>query len=322
MGGKSFARGLDRIVAALAGRQHGVISRRQLLGIGMRPRAIERRIERGLLHPIHRGVYAVGHPQISREGHWMAALLACGDDAVLSHRSAAALWGIRQYSGRIETTVPSPRRSSRRFIARRSQLQPDEITEERGIPTTTVARTILDLGAVLDHQPLDKAIREADYLRLLDMSELAMLLERHPRRKGTAALRKATASAATAGMTITRSELEDRFRALLLKADLPTPVLNASIELGQTTTYEPDVLWRNERLIVELDSRQAHATSRAFEADRLRDRRLSARGYTVVRVTCAQLVHAPRAVIEDIGDALSACRRRRSGRPPAAARCA
>jgi hypothetical protein len=210
MGGKSFARGLDRIVAALAGRRHGVIARRQLLGIGMRPRAIERRIERGLLHPIHRGVYAVGHPQISREGHWMAAVLACGDDAVLSHRSAAALWGIRQYSGRIETTGPSPRRSSRRFIARRSQLQPDEITEERGIPTTTTA-----------------------------------------------------ASAATAGMTITRSELEDHFRAPLVTADLPTPVLNASIELGETTTYEPDVLWRNERLIVELDSRQAHETTRA-----------------------------------------------------------
>jgi predicted transcriptional regulator of viral defense system len=322
MGGKSFARGLDRIVAALAGRQHGVISRRQLLDIGMRPRALERRIQRGLLHPIHRGVYAVGHCQISREGHWMAAVLACGEDAVLSHRSAAALWGIRQYSGRIEITVPSPRRRSNLFIARRSSLQPDEFTAERAIPTTTVARTLLDLGAVLNHQQLDKAIREADYLRLADMSKLATLLERHPRRKGTAALRKAIKSAATPGMTITRSELEDRFRALLLKADLPRPILNAAIELDETTTYEPDALWADHKLIVELDSRQAHQTNHAFEADRLRDRRLIARGYTVIRITWRQLLQAPHDVIEDIRAALSARRPPRSGRPPAAARCA
>jgi predicted transcriptional regulator of viral defense system len=208
---QSFARGLDRDVAALAARQHGVVSRRQLFRLEMGRGAIERRIERAWLHPLHRGVYAVGHPQISREGHWMAAVLACGEDAVLSHRSAAALWGIRQYSGRIEITVPSPRQSGRLFIARRSQLQPDEITEERAIPATTVARTILDLAAVLNHQQLDKAIREADYLRLLDMTELATLLERHPRRKGTKTLRQAIATAATPGLTITRSEMEAHF---------------------------------------------------------------------------------------------------------------
>jgi hypothetical protein len=319
---QSFARELDRTIAALAARQHGVVSRDQLFRLGMGRGAIERRIQRSRLHPIHRGVYAVGHPQISREGHWMAAVLACGEDAVLSHRSAAALWGIRQYSGRIEITVPSPRRSGRLVIARRSQLQPDEITAERGIPTTTVARTILDLAAVLRDQPLDKTIREADYLRLVDMSKLAMLLERHPRRKGTAALRMAIKSAATPGMTITRSELEDRFRALLLKADLPTPILNASIELDETPSYEPDVLWADHKLIVELDSRQAHQTRHAFEADRLRDRTLIARGYTVIRITWRQLEDAPHDALADIRAALSECTQRRSGRPPAAARCA
>jgi hypothetical protein len=121
-------------------------------------------------------------------------------------------------------------------------------------------------------------------------------------------------------MTITRSEMEDRFRALLLDANLPRPVLNASIELDATTTYEPDALWRQEGLIVELDSRQAHGTTHAFEADRLRDRKLIARGYTVIRVTRRQLLDAPHEVIEDIRSALSACRRRRSGRLAAAAR--
>jgi hypothetical protein len=102
----------------------------------------------------------------------MAAVLASGADAALSHRSAAALWGISPYSGRIEVTVPSPRRKDHPFIARRSSLHPDELTEERGIPVTTVARTLLDLGAVLNEDQLEKAIREAEFLRLFDLLEL------------------------------------------------------------------------------------------------------------------------------------------------------
>jgi hypothetical protein len=192
----------------------------------------------------------------------------------------------------------------------------------RAIPTMGVARTLVDLGAVLDHQQLDKAIREADHLRLLDLKALTALQERHPRRKGTKPLRKAITTAATPGMTITRSEIEDHFRALLLKADLQAPLLNAAIELDASTTYEPDALWPEHKLIVELDGRRAHGTSHAFEADRLRDRRLTAAGYAVIRITWRQLENAPHEVISDIRAALSACRQPRSGRPPAAARCA
>ena len=119
-------------------------------------------------------------------------------------------------------------------------------------------------------------------------------------------------------MTTTRSDLEDRFRALLLVANLPTPILNAPIELDSTTTIEVDAFWPEHRLIVELDSRQAHDTQAAFEADRLRDRRLAALGYTVLRITDRQLTEAPDAVLDD----LKACTRRRSGRLPSAARLA
>ncbi|MEA2425121.1 MAG: hypothetical protein QOH13_1531 [Thermoleophilaceae bacterium] len=304
----------DAHIADLAARQHGVVSRRQLLALGLSRDAITRRIATGRLHRVHRGVYAVGHPRLPRDGHWMAAVLACGAGAVLSHRSAAALWGIREYNGRPEVTVPAARRKNPLFIARSSQLQPDEVTEVRGIPTTTVARTILDLAAVLEHDhQIDKAIRQAEYLRLFDTTGLEALLSRHPGRKGTPRLRAALATA-TAGMPHTRSDMEDRFRALVLKANLPRPMLNATIQLEQET-FEVDAHWPDHDLMVELDSRQAHETTAAFEEDRLRDRRLAAHGYTVVRITWRQLIASPQEVIAD----LSACMRRLSGHPRAVA---
>jgi very-short-patch-repair endonuclease len=313
VGAQSCVLHFDRAISELAGRQHGVVSRWQLLELGLGRRAIQVRIEAGRLHPIHRGVYAVGHKRLAREGHWMAAVLACGPGAVLSGRTAAALWGIRPYSGRIEIVAPGPRRHSAAFIARRSSLPPDEITETAGLPATTPARTILDLAAVLEDHQLDKAIREADYRRILDMSELNRLIDRHPTCKGRASLRKALATAAL-GMSTTRSELEDRFRALLLTANLPRPTLNATIELN-TTTIEVDALWKSHGLIAELDGHAAHASATAFEADRLRDRRLAAAGYTVLRITWRQLTQAPNQVLAD----LSACIGRLSDRPRAAA---
>lgn len=311
MGSERRSLGVDRAIAELAERQHGVVARRQLLAIGFTARAIQRRIDAGRLHPLYRGVYAVGHARVSRDGRWLAAVLASGERSVLSHRAAAALWGIRQYTGRAEVTIPRGSRGRAAIVARRSSLQPDEITEVRGIPVTTVARTLLDLAGVLEHEhQLDKAIRQAEYLRLFDLTEVTRLLDRHPRR--ARALRKAVDTAA-AGMQETRSDLEDRFRALLLDADLPTPVLNATIELdGQA--IEPDALWPAHKLIVELDGRQTHGTPSAFEADRLRDRRLAAAGYRTIRITSRQL---GAAAVEDIGRALRECTPRLSGRPPA-----
>jgi predicted transcriptional regulator of viral defense system len=259
------------------------VSRAQLRAIGLSADAIDGRLERGSLHPIHRAVYAVGHTRITRDGHYTAAVLACGPAAALSHRSAAALWGISRYSGRIELTVPSPRRRGHRFIPRRSSLQPDEITEERGIPVTTVARTLVDLGSVLTDDQLEKAIREAEFLRLFDLNEITGLLDRHPRRKGTAALRKAITDAGDA-RDRTRSDLEDRFMFLLSEANLPTPELNGTIELD-AMTIEADAIWRDRKLIVELDSWGAHGTQSAFERDRERYLALAAAGWVSVRIT-------------------------------------
>jgi very-short-patch-repair endonuclease len=217
----------------------------------------------------------------------MAAVLACGSNAALSHRSAGAHWAITHYSGRIEVTVPSTRRRRHPFIARRSSLQPDEVTEERGIPTTTVARTILDLAGVQTDTQLEKAVREAEYLRLFDLTELTRLLDRHKRRNGTAALRKVITRAAEP-RNRTRSDLEDLFIDLLLKADLPTPELNATLELD-AMTIEADAIWRDRKLIVELDSWSAHGTRSAFERDRERDLALAAAGWVCVRITWRHL---------------------------------
>ena len=176
----------DRAIGALAERQHGVVSRAQLLELGLNRGAITHRIELGRLRPVHRGVYRIG--LLSGDGRRMAAVLACGPGAVLSHLSAAALWGIRQ-SGRIEVTTPASRRGPRGVTVHRSPLRDDERTTHRGIPTTTVPRTLLDLSAVVRPDDLRSALRQAEQLRLTDPLSLIDLAERYPRRPGLAAIR-------------------------------------------------------------------------------------------------------------------------------------
>ena len=179
-----------------------------------------------------------------------------------------------------------------------SQLPPDEITVVRGIPLTTVARTLVDLGVVIDGDGVDKAVRQAEFLGLFDLDEVSRVLERYPRRRGTARLRKAVAAAVDSEVR-TRSDMEERFRALLVDADLPTPETNGTVELG-TLTIEADAIWRDARLIVELDSRQAHLTRHAFETDRERDRTAVLAGWTVTRVTWRQLSDQPQRLVDDI----------------------
>lgn len=315
MRGKVHSRGLWAAVAVLAARQFGVVSRIQLLAIGVSADTVDRWIAARRLHPIHRGVYAVGHTRISREGRWLAAVLACGDGAVLSHRSAAALWGILQYEGRPEITTRHAHRRGDLLVARRSFLEPDEVTSHHGIPVTTPMRTLLDLGACIQPHQLDRAVRESDYLRLFELDQLRALLERHPGRRGTRHLRIAVERAAAAHGH-TRSELEDRFRALVLNAHLPTPLFNARLELNEIT-IEPDVLWPEHRVIVELDGWAAHGTRDRFVADRARDREAHAAGYTVLRYTWADL---DRSAIRKLKRLLSARTPRPRGRPRSAAR--
>jgi very-short-patch-repair endonuclease len=234
----------------------------------------------------------------------MAAVLASGKGAVLSHASAAAHWGIRFSSAtRIDVTAPNSKRARRGIKPHRSKLKPDEITVHDGIPITTVARTLLDLGTVLSDQALEKAINEAEVRDLFDLTEVDALLTRHPRRNGTKTLRRAIARTKRS-LTRTRSDLEDCFKALLFAETLPEPEYNATLEL-HGATYEPDCLWREQRVIVELDSRAFHKTNAAFDQDRERDRIFTAAGYRVIRVTSRHLDH-PRPVFDDLGTLLSA----------------
>jgi very-short-patch-repair endonuclease len=283
---------------ALAERQHGVVSRSQLTELGLGRGAINRRIQRRRLHLLHLGVYAVGHRRLAMRGRWMAAVLAAGPGAVLSHRDAAALIGLRP-SARGLIEVSAPRRCRRPGMhAHVTCLPPDEITTHDGIPITTVARTLLDLAAVLPRQQLKRAMEQADVPRLADDTSLAALLARYPRRSGTAALREVLHAGLT--NTVTRSELEERFLAVLDAHDLPRPRVNCAVE-----GFEVDFLWPNQRLIVELDGRATHHTATAFERDRARDRALQGAGWRVVRIAWHQLHYEPQQIATDLARLLS-----------------
>jgi very-short-patch-repair endonuclease len=259
------------------------------------------RVARGQLHPIHRGVYAVGHRLLTREGRWLAAVLAAGPGAVLSHRSAAALWGIRNgTSATVEVTAP---RQCRRpgIRAHHLVLPPDEVTTERGIPVTNPARTLFDLAAVVSPQQLRHALNEAEIRRLSSPLPLDALIARHPRRKGTTTLNSALADQRQTGEAITKSAFEQAFLDFLDAHALPRPKTNHP--LGP---YHPDALWPNERLIVELDSYAVHTTRQAFENDRIRDRDLQANGYRVLRITWRQLTTNPDALAAELHSHLTA----------------
>jgi very-short-patch-repair endonuclease len=289
-----------RSVAAFATRQHDVVSRAQLLDLGLSYSAIDEWIARGLLHAVHRSVYAVGRQRLTREGRWMAAVLAAGPGAVLSHGSAAALWGIRRTS-RIDTDVTAPRRCRRPGIdSHRVALPPDEVTVHDGIPVTTPARTLFDLAAVLSSRQLEHALNEAEIRRLTSPVPLDALIARHPRRKGTQALRRALELQRQRGETVIRSDFETAFLDFAETYGLPRPRMNEP--LGP---YFPDACWPDERVIVELDSYAIHTTRQAFEQDRDRDRNLTLAGYTVVRVTWRQLTNEADALAEQLNAILA-----------------
>jgi very-short-patch-repair endonuclease len=293
MRGKVSKSQLDLAIGELAERQHGLVTRAQLVELGLGGRAIDHRLERHRLYPVHRGVYTIGHRLLSRDGRRMAAVLACGHDAVLSHFAAAALWGIRE-SSRIEVTTRTAHRLKRQVIVHRAALPADERTTHRGIPTTTVPRTLLDLSALVRPDDLRSALRQAEQLRLTDPLSLGDLAERYPRRAGVAAV-KALLEEARLGLNVVRSELEERFQAFLLKAGLPLPRTNQHVE-----GYEVDCVWPDQRLIVELDGRAVHDTGQGFERDRVRDRALTAAGWHVIRVTWRQLHEEPEHLEADL----------------------
>ncbi|MEX2194676.1 MAG: type IV toxin-antitoxin system AbiEi family antitoxin domain-containing protein [Thermoleophilaceae bacterium] len=299
IGGECRPRHVDLLLADLALRQHGVVARWQLLERGVSARAIERRLDSGHLHRVHQGVYAVGHRMLTQRSRWMAAVLAGGRGAVLSHRSAAALWGILADGRRtIEVTVSRDRRPRARIQVHVSVVPPDERTVVDGIPVTTVPRTLFDLAAVVTRRQVERAWHEADVARLWDALSLPDLLARYPRRRGSATVR-AVLDTRLADVPVTRNEFEERFVLFVAETALTQPEMNAIITVAGRT-FEIDALWRAERLAVELDSYGVHGTRGKFESDRERDRILQVAGLRTARVTWRQLTGAPAALERDL----------------------
>jgi very-short-patch-repair endonuclease len=278
---------MDLPIAALAGAQHGVVSREQLLTLGLGRHRIEHRLATGRLQAIHRGVYAAGHRVLTVEGRWMAAVMASGGAAVLSHATAAAAWELRRAgAGVVHVTLPGDVGRKRRAgirLHRSTTLMPDETTTIRAIPVTTPARTIIDLAANLMGRPLEQALDRAEQLGLVDFADLAARAEARPGRPGSPAL-QAMLSRYTAGTFVTRSEMEERFLALCDRYALPRPNVNTRIEGA-----EVDFAWRDARLIVEVDGYAYHRSPGAFEADRERDVLLALAGWQVLRFTWTQI---------------------------------
>jgi very-short-patch-repair endonuclease len=277
-----------------------VVARRQLLELGLGENQIEHRLAIGRLHLLHKGVYAVGHKMISRHGWWMAAVLASGPDALLSHWSAAALRGIRPNGrSRIDVTVGHRSRSSRAIHRHVSQVPEDERTVHEWIPVTSVHRTIFDLAASEDADAVVAMIKEAEYLERWDRLSLPDLLERYPGRRGSRKVRFALErlKEEPAGRKV--SWLEERFAPFLRRHHLPLPRFNDWIRLG-AKRYRVDCHWPGSGRIVELDGWQGHSSRSAFRDDRERDRRLTAAGYTVIRLTRNQLDDEPEQIAADL----------------------
>jgi len=277
-----------------------LVSRSQLLGLGLGEDAIQHRLETGRLHRLHLGVYAVGHQVVSKAGWWMAAVLASGPDVLLSHRTAAALWGIRGYSGgAIHVTVPRKSTSSKRIRRHLSHVPPDERSAKEGIPVTSVHRTIFDLAATASVDEMIAMIKEAEYLNLWDRLSLWDLLDRYPTKRGSRNLRSSLKRITEEPAGRKRSKLEERFAPFLRRHNLPLPRFNDWILL-EGKCYRADCHWPKRRLIVELDGWEGHSSRSAFQDDRARDRALKVAGYSVIHLTWAQLGSEPEAIASDL----------------------
>jgi very-short-patch-repair endonuclease len=307
--GVGIAPNPDARVHDIAARQHGVVTRQQLLEAGLTARMIFRRAAQQRLVRVHRGVYRIG-PVMSLHARDMAAVLACGADAVLSGWSAVRLWQLPsppaalaqlREPGVVFVTVAGRDCGRRRGIRLRrvSVLHASEVTRRNGIPVTTAARTLLDMAADLaQHQlvrELERSVGQALRERLTTTAELESLLTRHPARRGAALLRQVTSGASAA----TRSQAEERMLALIRSARLPIPRVNQPV-----AGYIADFHWPAQRLVVEVDGFRYHTQRDRFESDRARDLDLTAIGIIVIRVTWRQLTEEASAVIGQIALAL------------------
>ena len=313
---------MDAQVAAIAAAQHGVVALEQIVALGLTARSVQRRAATGRLHRVHHAVYSLAPPALlSAKGRYLAAVLACGGGwepaarsrsrrsaAALSHRSAADLHGLRACHRRtVEVIVPG--RCTRRHpgiqVHRCVTLTAKDITTVDGIPVTTVARTLLDLAAVVGRRTLERALDQAEVLRVFDLLALVDQTERNRTTLGAARLRAAL-DRHTAGATVTWSELEERFLGVCRAGRLPAPHLQPYVDPRDGgPPLRPDFVWWAPKVAVETDGRRTHLTATAFETDRLRDQRLLADGWRVMRVTWRQLTDDPHRITAAIARMLA-----------------
>ena len=272
----------------MARNQHGVLSRAQLIEVGYKRHAIDHRIRTGRLHPLHRGVYAVGRPHVTDHGRWMAAVLASGNGAVLSHSSAAALWRMGlEIRGVVEVSLPSPLQHLRPGlrIYRRPSLRSRHITTEHGIPATTPIQTLIDMALRLDRRGTERMVNEADKYDLVHPPELRRALEERTGEPGVAVLRDLLDSRT---FRLTKEELERRFLPLAAKAGLPVPLTGQWVN-----EFEVDFYWPDLGLVVETDGLRYHRTPAEQARDRRRDQAHTAAGLTQLRFTHEQVRYEP-----------------------------
>jgi hypothetical protein len=288
-----------RWLAVIAERQHGVIAQRQLVALGFTASAIRRLVQSGRLHPVHRGVYAVGHKALPANGWFMAAALAGGTGALICERSATDLHGLVSDSRPvIDVLAPARRRSRERLVLHHSRLiHPDDRTEVDGIPVTSVARTLLDLAEVVPRRKLVYALEQAERLRVFDLRELEAVMARSHGRRGLKALTEAIQEIEPEAEYV-RSRMERLFVAFCKRYELGVPPMNVSVG-----GFVVDAVWHERKLIVELDSWTHHRTRRAFEEDRRRDALIKRRTrFELVRVTYRWLTEEPDDLAATIGE--------------------
>jgi very-short-patch-repair endonuclease len=290
----------DRRVGALADRQHGVVARAQLLAAGMSSPAIGRAVNAGRLRPVFRGVYAAGHVALRREGWWLAALLACGEGAALSHRTAAAVWNFHTSPAfPIDvTTSTNHGRKHARITTHRTPLHPLDALIIDGLRVTTPSRTIVDLATTLSGRALREAVERAQDLRRFEPQDIRATLARAPRRKGSRRLADLLALMQP-DKDNARSHLERLFFALVREAKLPRPAANHEIA-GRAR----DFVWIEQRLVVETDGYRYHSTRQARRRDNRRDRQLTALGWRPVRFTYEEIAFEPGEAAGELGELL------------------
>jgi very-short-patch-repair endonuclease/predicted transcriptional regulator of viral defense system len=286
---------------ALAARQHGVVSLGQLRGLGFTASAVRMRAAGGRLHRLYRAVYAVGRRDVPVQGRRLAAVLACGGGALLSHLSVAAHHGLRQTAAtRFDVTVP--RRSALRHrgirVHRSLTLMPQDLTVVEAVPCTSVARTLLDIAALLAPRPLEKAVEEAEILELYDHAAVLDVIDRAAGQPGIRRLCQVL-GIARPSETRTKSDLEENLLALCRRRGLPQPSVNAWILLGGEPV-QIDFVWRRQRAVVEVDGFRFHRSRGAFRRDRKRDQLLELEGWKRARFADAQIDAEPDHVEEVI----------------------